>query len=110
MFRLNSDSQSDEFVTSQRGDDRFQTVVTASRSAFTNPNATYWQSEIIGNHNHILLRLIHIVLRKQTRNGLTTQVHECLRLHQFHGDLVNNTTSNQRIALTSRDGDSCLSR
>jgi len=47
MFRLNSDSQTNELVGSKLGDDRLQTVVTTSRTAFADPNLPERQGEVV---------------------------------------------------------------
>src|ERR1041384_3409446 len=54
VFRLNSNTHSDELVRADRRDDRLQPVVPTCRTTLAYANLAEWQREIIGNHDELL--------------------------------------------------------
>src|SRR6185295_1859695 len=81
MFRLNPDPQADELIRPDRRDNRFQTVVPTSRAALAYANRSERQREVIRNHDELIDRRLALNLREQTRDRLSTQVHEGLRFY-----------------------------
>src|SRR5205085_10897932 len=98
-----------ERVSSQRRDDRFQTVVPAGAAALPQSNRAKWQSEIIANHDQRLRRL-DLVLGTQTANCFAAEVHVRLRFHQLYAFSFDDTASDQRLAFASLNADTRFGR
>src|SRR5690349_15596900 len=105
MLGLNPDAQLNELFRAERGDDRLQTVMTTSRAAFANANLAHRQSEVIGNHDQLLCRLLQwriaFELAQQAGNCAAAQVHERLWLGQSGNNTFHWSLAHERVALAS---------
>src|SRR5687767_14567282 len=84
MLRFNAHPQPDELVRSQCGYDRLKPIMSASRTTFSNPYFSEWQSKIVGHDDQLLARQFRLMLTYKARNRLTTKIHVGLRLDQLH--------------------------
>src|SRR5277367_4573665 len=82
MLRLHSEPDASEFVGSEGTDDRIQAVMAAGAAALANPKHAPWQHGFIAEHDQIFGPAF--VTLEQHPNRATAQIHERLRLGEYH--------------------------
>jgi len=111
MLRLNTDSQPRESVAADGCDNRFETIVSASRSARPNSNLSKRQRQVIGYHDQPLTGFRRrLILPEQTGNSFAAQIHVGLRLDEFDRTLLDLSATYERLAVTFRYLDACVTR
>src|SRR3984885_12209190 len=100
MLRLHSQPNADEFVGPEGTDDRIQAVMAAGTAAFANPKHAPRQHRFVAEHDQIFGPAL--ITLEQRPNRATAEIHERLRLGQYHIFASKPADAHLRLRLRSR--------